>query len=100
MERLSKFFWPTGMILAFFLGILLGSQFPGDSVAAQQNTYTSAARSAEVPFTEGGNRSYTVLKQIHDELKTTNRHLLEISATEKQIVGQLNEGVRTLDQTQ
>ena len=87
MKNAKELLWPTGLMLAFFLGVLLGARLDADPVSAQQNSYTS--RAAEVPFIEGGDRNYAVLKRVHEELQTTNALLREISATDQRIESRL-----------
>lgn len=87
--------WPIGIAIAFGCGVLLGTQFPNIQVRAQRSENIQSVRSS---FIEGGDRKYSVLKDIHAELQRNHEVLLKINATENRIEQNLRKGIKVIDQ--
>ncbi len=86
--------WPIGIAIAFACGVLLGTQFPNVKVRAQRSENIQSVQSS---FLEGGDRRYSVLKDIRTELQRNHEVLLEINATENRIEQNLRKGIKVID---
>ena len=86
--------WPIGIAIAFGCGVLLGTQFPNVQVRAQRSENIQSVQSA---FLEGGDRRYSVLKEIHAELRRNHDVLVEMNATEKRIEENLRKGIKIIE---
>lgn len=86
--------WSIGIAIAFGCGVLLGTQFPNVQVRAQKSENIQSVQSA---FLEGGDRRYSVLKNIHAELQRNHEVLLEINATENRIEQNLQKGIKIIE---
>ena len=86
--------WPIGIAIAFGCGVLLGTQFPNAQVRAQRSENVQSVQSA---FLEGGDRRYSVLKDIRTELQRNHQILVEINATENRIEQNLRKGIKIIE---
>ena len=86
--------WSIGIVIAFGCGVLLGTQFPNVQVRAQRS---ENVQSVQASFLEGGDRRYSVLKDIRTELQRNHQILVEINATEHRIERNLREGIRIIE---
>ena len=73
--------------------MLLGTQFPNVQVRAQRSENIQSVQSS---FLEGGDRRYSVLKEIRTELQRNHQVLVEISATEHRIEQNLRKGIKII----
>jgi hypothetical protein len=83
---------PTLTALAFVAGALVGYTLSDGQVYAQQRFGPEDVRSVPPEFIEGGDRSYTVLKEINATLKRSEHALSAIQQNTARTAATLRSG--------
>lgn len=98
MQKFRARYWPLGIAVVFCCGVFLGTILPHPLVKAQLRTTYQDGEATREAFLAGGDRSYSVLKDIRTELQESRRILREISSTEKRIEQSLRENLSARNQ--